>query len=509
MAIIAYSFLGSCLISIFLLQWWQERSYPFWILIGLCGLATVLSMRKKFAAAAVLAGMLTAFVAVARTTHRETPNTVDFYARGNTVTIEGIVADEPDRRPLQTKYTIAVSSLVDGSGTTITPLLGKVLVTDHRLWPEFFYGDTVRVLGKLERPSAIETFRYDRYLSRYDIYAVMYRGTITPIPIPNPNPIPIPNPISTLYTLKTRFEHRLNRLFPEPHASFMAGLLTGTRRGIPENLTTIFNITGLTHIVAISGYNITIVIVFIGSLLFWLPPRIRFYPAVGAIVLFTLFVGAGAAVVRAAIMGILGLLALQMNRIGTARLSLLWAAFFMVVWNPKILWYDAGFQLSFLAVIGLMELSPLLGPLFRRVPETFAIRESLQMTVAAQIAAVPLVAMLFGRVSLIAPVANLLVAPLIPLAMIFGSFGTLLSYISLPLGQMVAYLGWACLEWIIRVAEFSAAIPLASVNIALHPGMLLSYYGILTGILAHRRLKPPANVEVKTIHMRQNHHSYR
>ena len=445
------------------------------------------------AAIAVLFGVIVAALAVARIAHTPTPGTVDWYAAGDTVTVHGTVADEPDRRPLQTKYTIAVTSLTTQSGSTIENLTGKALVSDHRQWPEYTYGDTVAAMGILERPGAIDTFRYDNYLARYGIRSVMYRGSLNDIPLPR-NTIPLSLLHKSLYDLKYRFEHRINRIYPEPHASFMAGLLTGSRAGIPERLTEVFNATGLTHIIAISGYNITIVIAIIGGLLFFLPPHIRFYPAIAAIILFTLFVGASAAVVRAAIMGILGLLARQLNRIATARLTVLWAAFLMTVGNPRVLWYDAGFQLSFLAVIGLMETAPLLDPLFRRIPDTLAVRDSLQMTIAAQIAAVPLIIVLFERVSLIAPVANLLVAPAIPFAMLFGSLGTLLSYVSFPLGQLVAYLGWACLEWIIRIATLCASIPFASIDFTMQPTTLISYYGILLGILL---LQPPKKLRSK------------
>ena len=438
------------------------------------------------ACAAVLLGMCVAVLAVVRVAHTPDLGSIDWYANAVTVTIAGTIADEPDRRPLLTKYTIAVEKLIDGSGAVIH-VRGKALVTDHRQWPEYAYDDTVTAKGVLERPGTIDGFRYDRYLARYGIRAVMYRASVQR---EREAGFTLRG---MLFALKERFEDRINRIYPEPHASFMAGLLTGSRKGTPEDLLRHFNTTGLSHIVAISGFNITIVIAIIGSMLFFLPPHIRFYPAVAAIILFTLFVGAGAAVSRAAIMGILGLLARQLNRIATARLTVLWAAFLMTVLNPRILWYDAGFQLSFLAVIGMMETAPLLDPVFRRVTNTLAIRDSLQMTVAVQIAAVPLIAVLFGRISLIAPVANLLSAPMVPLAMLFGSLGVLLSYISFPLGQMIAYLGWACLEWIIRVATLGAAVPFAAISASVSPGMLISYYGILVGILlitTHREEVP-------------------
>lgn len=430
---------------------------------------------------AIACGICTAVICVVRTTHHTTANTIDRYADGSHVTIEGIIAAEPDRRPLQTKYTIAVTKLTDGSGTILSGIIGNVLATDRRQWPQYAYGDTVSVRGILEHPEAIETFRYDNYLSRYGIYTVMYRGSFTLPPTPNPLP-PSQRLRKTLYSAKEVFESHINLLFPEPHASFMAGLLTGSRRGIPDTLMEAFNQTGLTHIIAISGYNITMVITIIGSLLFWLPKRLRFYPATLAVIAFTVFVGASAAVVRAAIMGILGMLALQFGRTAHIRLSILWTAFFMTAGNPKILWYDAGFQLSFLAVIGLVECEPMLKSLCKRLPDTLGIRESVQMTIAAQVMAVPVIILLFQRFSLIAPLANLLVAPLIPLAMLCGAVSTLLSFLSQTAGQLLAYPAWLCLESIIRIADLCAAIPFASINIQISAIILIVYYSVLITI---------------------------
>lgn len=438
---------------------------------------------------AVLCGIITATVCVMRTTHISTLNTVDWYAGGQAVSVTGLIVEEPDRRPMQTKYTIAVEAMTDGSGTILNGITGRVLVTDRRQWPLYRYNERIIATGVLEKPEQIETFYYDRYLSRFDIYSVMYRASVSS------RGEPAPSLKGSLIALKDSFESQINRLYPEPHASFMAGLLTGSRRGIPEDLMEAFNQTGLTHIIAISGYNITIIIAIIGSMLFWLPQKVRFIPAVIAIVAFTIFVGAGAAVVRASIMGILGLAALQFGRLVHIRLSILWTVLFMTIANPKILWYDAGFQLSFLAVIGLTEFGPLLDRFFSRVPETLAVRESLQMTIAAQVAATPLIILLFGRFSLIAPIANLLVAPLLPLAMLFGACGTLLSYVIFPLGQLVAYLGWACLEWIIWIAKLCAAIPYASVDLTIPRWAIVAYYFALLTIYKAATSSPPSTTE--------------
>ena len=510
---ISYTFLLSFLCSTFILHWWQRPSYvlPTAVILAILALFVCFAFRLKrirtptIYLITTLIGILTAFAAVARTTHVPTLHTVDTYATSQYITIHGVIAAEPDKRPMKTKYTIATSELTTASGQTIA-ISGNALVTDHRQWPEYEYGDTVEVNGVLERPTQIETFSYDRYLSRYGIYAVMYRATIRLLdPDPNPTPyslLPTLSLYRLLFTMKSRFESQINRIYAEPHASFMAGLLTGSRRGIPEHLMEDFSTTGLTHIIAISGYNITIVIAVISGALFWLPLKWRFAPAVVAIVAFTLFVGASAAVVRAAIMGILGLLALQCGRQYDVRLAILWTAFAMLAWNPKQLWYDAGFQLSFLAVLGLTELGPFLSRWFARVPSVLGIREGLQMTCAAQIAAVPLIVYLFGRFSLVAPCANVLVAPFIPLAMLLGFAGTMLSFVAFFPGQLIAYLGWGCLEWIVQVSTKLADISYASVDTPRMSGMMIGVYyvGLVTFLISTRTHTPSSHAPPQPHH---------
>ncbi len=484
---LSFLFLGTNALTVLLLQWWQQPSYIILQCSVLACITILFLFRKKQStqgALAVCLGFSLALFAVARTHHVPSTRTVDTYATEQTVTLEGWISAEPDRRPMQTKYTVSVTTLETASGAIIEPITGDVLATDQSFWPRYAYGDAIRVRGTLEKPGDIDGFRYDHYLSRFGIYAVMYRGSFAALDEPKRgNPL-----LGFLFALKEKFEAQTNRLYPEPHASFMAGLLTGSRKGIPENVLADFQFTGLTHIIAISGYNISIVIAIIGNALFWLPQRHRFVPSVLAIMAFTLFVGASAAVVRAAIMGILGLLALHTHNLNHARLTVLWTLVLMITWNPKQLWWDAGFQLSFLAVIGLMEVGPYLAKWVRWFPETLGIREAIQMTMAAQITAVPWIIVLFGRFSLIAPLANLLVAPFIPPAMLFGFLGTVLSILWMPLGLVVAYIGWACLEWIIQVAHALARVPYASVDIP-NASLIFAtvYYVFLACILGTRK----------------------
>ncbi len=479
----AYTFLVSFLLSVFLLQWWQLQTYPLWICsflgtVGALGyVGHLLRIKGSMLQLTMVIGIAFALMSVSRTTHISDGTSIETYAEGKTVTTQGIISDAPDDRQTSINYTVDVSSIQVTTTGSIIPVTGKVLVSDRRHFPRYRYDEEIEIRGQLTKPKATETFAYDNYLSRFGIYATMKATGISHISDNHGNPM-----IAGLIVLREHFEAQINRVFPEPQAAFLAGLLTGSRSGLPDHLTKAFKQTGLTHIVAISGFNITIIIAIISGCLFFLPLKWRFVPSVIAIILFTLFVGASASVVRASIMGILGLLALQTGRIRNARLAILWTAFCMLLWNPKFLWYDAGFQLSFLAVIGLTETAPILEQWMKKIPAALGIREALTMTIAAQVFAMPWIVLQFGTISLISPLANILVAPLIPFAMLFGFLGTVISFVSFPIGQVLGYIGWGCLELIILITTTLASLPFASVNIPTIGGLIVyAYYTVIIG----------------------------
>lgn len=420
---------------------------------------------STLSACAAITGIALVLLTAPLRAHRSGPTDIESFAGGQILTLHGVITDAPDRRELSTRYTVSVDSMIFGSQSV--PAYGKILAVDRAQWPEHHYGDEVVVRGRLERPGIIDGFAYDKYLSLKNIHSVVNNAHIATLNAIGQYPqqdIRTYRLLSVLYGLRQRFERQITLVFPEPHASLLTGLLTGSRGGLSEKLLTAFRTSGLSHIIAISGYNITIVIVLIDGLLFWIARRWRLWPAIAAISFFTLFVGASASVVRAAIMGILGLVALHAGRSTTARLSILWTALVMLLWNPDSLWYDTGFQLSFLAVIGLSEFGPLLARAFRWAPKNFGIRESLIATFSAQIATLPVTVFTFGQLSLIAPVANLLVAPLIPLTMLLGAAAVIVSFALMFPGLLIGYAAWGLLELIILIARACAAVPFAALT---------------------------------------------
>lgn len=412
--------------------------------------------------------------------HEPDQTSLDYYNDlEEKVEITGLVSEEPDRRADHAKYVIEAQEITIDDYTQ--EISGNVLIKTSKL-PEYNYGDELKVRGQIKTPFETDEFSYRDYLARYGIYSVMYYPRVQKISAGHGNPF-----FAFIFDFKKIFEEKINQVFPEPHASFEAGLLIGSRKGIPEKITEDFNITGLTHIVAISGYNIALVIAFVtgffGSLVSrkWQFPLAAFF-----VVIFTFLVGANAAVVRAAIMGLLAFYALTIGRQYHASLAIVLTAWIMVFWNPKILLHDVSFQLSFAAVLGLMFVAPVLESWrwTQKIPNKFAIRESLLMTMSAQVTAVPLIVFYFSRLSLVAPLANILVAPAIPLAMLLGFIAVVIAFVFLPAGLLIGFGAYALLSYILWVAQWGAKLPLASVEVGWFSiGFAVLYYVFLVAFL--------------------------
>jgi len=387
--------------------------------------------------------------------HTTTSSALNFYNdMPEIVQLVGVVSEEPDRRNNHTKYVLEISQLNEKK------VAGRILIKASRL-PKYFYGDELKLFGGIKTPFESDDFSYRDYLSRYGIYSITYYPRIEKISKGNKSFI-----FSKLFIFKEKFEAKINQIFPEPHASFEAGLLIGSRRGIPEDVLEDFNTTGLTHIIAISGYNISILIAFITAIFGnYISRKYQFPLAVVFVVAFTFLVGGGAAVTRAAIMGLLAFYALTHGRQYHVGVALTLTASMMIMWNPQILFNDVSFQLSFAAVAGLIFVSPFLENFVKKIPNKFAIRESLLLTLSAQITAVPLIVFYFDRLSLISPLANILVAPAIPLAMLSGFVAVVVGAIYLPAGILIGFFTYGLLSYILFIAEWGAKLSGASVEV--------------------------------------------
>jgi len=426
----------------------------------------------------------------------------------------GLVVSQPEMRTENQKLVVDVLEIRLPVEVGSSKINGKVLITTER-YPEYHYGQKLEIIGQLKSPknfndSSFRTsFDYQKYLAKDDIYSVIYWPEIKVLAENEPphqtstfknlhkvqcllwcenegNPIK-----SFLFWLKNKFEESLAKVLSEPQFSLANGLILGERATLPKDLTDAFNVIGITHIIALSGFNITIIAEslrrFFNSLM--ISRNYSFWLAVIFIVGFVIMTGASPSVVRAAVMGILVILAQKTGRLYSTRNALVFAGLVMIFSNPKILRFDLGFQLSFLATLGLVYISPLFEKYFQRLPKTFDLAGIASVTLGAQIAVFPLIMFSFGRLSLIAPIANLLILPLIPQTMFWSFLSGLISWFWLGFGKIFSWLAWLFLSYEIKIAEILSKIPYASLNIKINWFWLVILYLILWGVVIRLRIK--------------------
>lgn len=325
-------------------------------------------------------------------------------------------------------------------------------------YPRLQVGDVVEAECELKpiRDLYVEEFRYDRYLAKENVYALC-KGygspRVTGVEL---------GWRRTLSIARDTFARQIQSNLHEPHASLLIGLLYGARSTLPDSLTEAFRRTGTMHIVAVSGFNVMVV----GSALMtiltftFLKRQRAFYLVLAGISFFVLFAGADAAVVRAGIMGGMTLVAKQVGRLRVTTTLFLLAASVMVAINPRVLFDDVGFQLSFAAALGLVIVGPRIAKHLLFLPQRFGLRSILAETLAATLATIPISLWHFKVVSLISPIANLFVVPWIVLAMSLGVFGTVLSILPEPLGTIGFLPAYVVLDIMLALVRVFAPLPI-------------------------------------------------
>ena len=329
-------------------------------------------------------------------------------------------------------------------------------------YPEVLAGDRVTVEGRIRpRPESA----YGDYLAR--VGAV---GTLTSASL---HVGPPPTDLGRrLETLRRSAAEALARVLPEPEAGLAAGILIGLRDRVDRDLAAAFTTAGVSHVVAISGWNIAIVAAAVAALAGRLGRRRRSVITMLAIVAYVCFSGASASVVRAALMAGVVLLARETGRAGRAAAALGWAAVLLLVVDPALI-DDAGFQLSSLATAGLIAWATPLTDWIEstgrgRAPRWLA--ESLGVSLAAQAATLPVVLVSFGRLAILAPAVNLAVVPLVAPAMAVGLVAMAGGAIVLAGGPMVvgavlAAPGWVLLRLVDAIVTGAASVPFASLTL--------------------------------------------
>ncbi len=254
-----------------------------------------------------------------------------------------------------------------------------------------------------------------------------------------------------LQKFRKRFIEIVHIIYPEKEAIFLAWILIGAREEIPKDLKDNFNNSGLTHLIAVSGFNITIIVIFLSFLFKFLPVYLRVFLVTSFIIVFTMIVWANPAVIRASIMWVLAYFIISSGRKGDSLAILLFTAFAMTIYNPLVLNFDVSFHLSFLAVLGLLYTQRFWEKVFYFLPSLFAIKESFVLTLSAFSFTIPIVMFNFGQISVLSPIANMLVGWAIPFAMLFGFLAVLLYFISPALWILFWVIDYIFLKYVIVI----------------------------------------------------------
>ncbi|OGY44331.1 MAG: hypothetical protein A2729_06130 [Candidatus Buchananbacteria bacterium RIFCSPHIGHO2_01_FULL_39_14] len=384
------------------------------------------------------------------------PTKIWFY-NNSKVNFTGVVTEPPDVRINQQKLTVVVRQL--NTDHDSRQVFGKVLINAN-LYPQYEYGDLLEIDCELKKPGKIDEFAYDRYLALSRIYTYC---SYPKIKLLNHNEgIMI---LSGIFRIKSKLIETINSNLPEPQASLFVAIILGSRRGIPADLNDKFNLTGTTHLVAISGLNITIIAAILMSvcLNFYLSRKKSFWVISIFLIFYLIIIGWPASAVRAGIMGWLAILAIYFGRLNRLINALILAGVAMILINPLILRDDVGFQLSFLAVLGMIYFVPFFEKIFKLSIFNRVIKEAIAVTLAAQAATLPLLIYYFGRVSIIAPLTNLLIVSILPFLTIYGFIVLSINLIFFSLSAYFFWPIWLILSYIIKVIEIFATLPLASV----------------------------------------------
>ncbi|MDO8533053.1 MAG: ComEC/Rec2 family competence protein [Dehalococcoidia bacterium] len=398
---------------------------------------------------------------------------------GQTVSLRGVVAADPEARDRDVR--LRLTSVEVREGGRWRPVDGDLLayvqptarLVSEREEPYLRYGDALGLRGEVQPPPRFDEFDYREFLARRGIVAVAYRPQTELLAEGRGFP-----PLAWLSAVRWRMARSLAQSLPEPQAALAQGMVLGLRAAIPQDLLTDFARTGTTHILAVSGLNIGIVLGLVLPLSIWALGRRRglyLLSPLGAIWIYALLTGMQPPVARSVVMGSLYLAALALGRPGASAAALGLAVALLLLIDPRGLW-DTSFQLSFLAMAGLVFISPWFSSLGHRLlgkgdgssAEGGAARflvEGVAAGLGAILATAPLIALTFHLFSPAGLPATILTAPALPPLLASSILAALAGLVSPDAGAVAGWLAWPWLTYLALVVRGFAALPFAAVDV--------------------------------------------
>ncbi len=424
-----------------------------------------------------------------------TPATSEIAAFNNRggMTITGTVAAPPMLRDTRADIRLNAQTLTR-TGETL-PTSGLILVRAAR-HTDVNVGDRIAVTGELIAPPTLDDFSYADYLARGGVYSLLINADVELV-----SPAPVGDFWRILADVRAHTRDVIASAIPEPAAGLLTGILLGDESGISPDLEADFAATGAAHIVAISGFNMIVISSIVIGMLsrLNLPKRRAAIIALIIIGIYTIFVGASAAVTRAALMSGLLIVGRSIRRKTFVPASLAFAAILLSALNPLTLW-DVGFQLSMGAVFSIALLADPLSRRFDRLLKRLSSRhadrlaawlnEPIVVSLAAMLGTLPITMLYFGRVSLVALAVNLLIVPVQPMVLALGGLASLTGLIAPAIAAPIFACVLVLLGWTITAVRTFADIPLAQIDLPLHPNLAAGFFGVLFFAAAVRAEKP-------------------
>ncbi|GAB4548670.1 MAG: hypothetical protein OHK0023_12140 [Anaerolineae bacterium] len=415
-----------------------------------------------------------------------------------TVAVIGIISVPPDIRDQNIRLRLEVESV--GYGGQTYSVGGTALIYADRLG-DYRYGDQLRAIGQLQTPPRFDTFSFRDYLANEGVYSVMLRAQITRLDANRGSPI-----LAALYDAREAAHRRFQAMLPAPESSLLSGIVLGETAAISPQVAEQFRITGTSHLLAISGANIAVIAAFLLMIIRRLPRKISgkwrstlwVMLGIGG---YTLFVGAEASVVRAAIMAVFVLWAEQFGRKNDGITALAASVWLMTILNPRAL-FDLGLIMSAAATLGLLLYLPMLTRLAESIiSRLFAaetaqnllsfLAETVLIAFSVQVMILPISLSLGSGISLNQIAVNVLVAPAQAPIMILGVLAAIAGAIIAPIGQVLGWLAALPVSFTyqaIRVAAQDAS----QGSIMIGGGPLAIYYLLVLGITAFSLQHPAA-----------------
>ena len=304
-----------------------------------------------------------------------------------------------------------------------------------------------------------DSFDYEKYLLSRNIYFKINAWSINVIWKNKPNFI-----VDKVDRTRQILLDKIYKLYPKEEAIFLAWILLWARESMPQDLKTDFNNSGLTHFIAVSGFNITILIVFLSYLLKIFPTFIRVILITISIWIFVILVWDSVSVIRASIMWLVWYYIATSGRVADNLWVIIFVWIIMVLLSPLSLNYDISLHLSFLAVIGILYTQKFFEKWFYFLPDFLAIREAFVLTLSAMSFALPIILFNFWQLSLLSPFANIAVTWTIPLAMLWGFLSICVDFVYHSLSIWISYFTWVLLAWDIKIVHFFGGLDWAIIH---------------------------------------------